>query len=136
MADGRNQLSWPAKDRLKLFITATSSASSDLNLSMMGIIHSMPWSSLTLQTIEKLFFINSNITAVYEDPVPDPYDRGCSRGETEDGSNTDQEEIAVQSKQLQCNYLSTIMKPDFNRQNSGFIDRIQKLDLSGRKFGF
>jgi len=51
-----------------LFSMATLSAASEQNFSMMGFIH-----SLSVKTVEKLVFINSNMGAFYSYPSSDDY---------------------------------------------------------------
>lgn len=80
------------KMAIKLFSMATSSASSEINFSMMGFIHSKLRNKLAPQTVEKLVFIKSNMPVFYDTPVPDIDDMECSSSDSEDGSDSDREE--------------------------------------------
>jgi Protein of unknown function (DUF 659)/hAT family C-terminal dimerisation region len=65
LVDGK---AWPELQKVatKLFSMATSSAASERNFSTMGFLHSKLRNRLTINTVEKLVFIKSNLSAFYD----------------------------------------------------------------------
>ena len=61
---------------IKLFSMAISSTVSERNFSTMGFIQTKLWSSLNVETVEKLVFVKSNLSAFHEQQllVDDDYE--------------------------------------------------------------